>query len=158
MNTSVKEDRATWLQGPPAKCAILSESSGRAWRLVLLGAPGAGKGTQAELLSRRLGACHLSTGDVFRVAKSRAEQEQTPALLAALEAMRRGALVSDAIVSEVVRERVDCLRCPGGFILDGFPRTLGQADLLQHLVRQERLSLARAGGALRQWLPGPAHG
>jgi adenylate kinase len=111
------------------------------WRLVLLGAPGVGKGTQAELLSRRLGACHLSTGDVFRAAKSRAEQEQTPALLAALEAMRVGALVSDSIVSEIVRERVECLRCPGGFILDGFPRTLGQADLLQHLVKQERLAL-----------------
>lgn len=141
MNATLKQDRATWLQGPPAKCAVPTQPSGRAWRLVLLGAPGVGKGTQAELLSRRLGACHLSTGDIFRTAKSGSEQKQTPALLAALEAMRGGALVSDSIVSEIVRERVDCLRCPGGFVLDGFPRTLGQADLLQRLAKEERLTL-----------------
>jgi adenylate kinase len=123
---------------------VVPKPTGRVWRLVLLGAPGVGKGTQAELLSRRLGACHLSTGDVFRAAKSRTEQEQTPALLAALEAMRGGALVSDSIVSEIVRERLDCLRCPGGFILDGFPRTIGQAELLQHLIKQERLALDAA--------------
>lgn len=141
MTTSVKQDRSNWLKGPRFKCAVPPQTTGRAWRLALLGAPGVGKGTQAELLSRRLGACHLSTGDVFRAAKGRAARDQTPALQAALEAMSGGALVSDAIVSEIVRERVQCLRCPGGFILDGFPRTLGQADLLQHLLKQERLSL-----------------
>lgn len=141
MNTSVKQDRSNWLKGPRFKCAVPPQTTGRAWRLALLGAPGVGKGTQAELLGRRLGACHLSTGDVFRAAKTRAAREQTPALQAALNAMSGGALVSDAIVSEIVRERVECLRCPGGFILDGFPRTLGQADLLQHLLKQERLAL-----------------
>lgn len=141
MTTSVKQDRSNWLKGPRFKCAVPPQTTGRAWRLALLGAPGVGKGTQAELLSRRLGACHLSTGDVFRAAKTRAAREQTPALQAALNAMSGGALVSDAIVSEIVRERVECLRCPGGFILDGFPRTLGQADLLQHLLKQERLAL-----------------
>lgn len=141
MTTSVKQDRSNWLKGPRFKCAVPPQTTGRAWRLALLGAPGVGKGTQAELLSRRLGACHLSTGDVFRAAKTRTAREQTPALQAALNAMSGGALVSDAIVSEIVRERVECLRCPGGFILDGFPRTLGQADLLQHLLKQERLAL-----------------
>lgn len=141
MTTSVKQDRSNWLKGPRFKCAVPPQTTGRAWRLALLGAPGVGKGTQAELLSRRLGACHLSTGDVFRAAKTRAAREHTPALQAALNAMSGGALVSDAIVSEIVRERVECLRCPGGFILDGFPRTLGQADLLQHLIKQERLAL-----------------
>lgn len=141
MNTSIKQDRSNWLKGPRFKCAVPPQTTGRAWRLALLGAPGVGKGTQAELLSRRLGACHLSTGDVFRAAKTRAPREHTPALQAALHAMSGGALVSDAVVSEIVRERVECLRCPGGFILDGFPRTLGQADLLQHLLKQERLAL-----------------
>lgn len=141
MNTEEKRERTTWLQGPPEKCAPIPQPKGSPWRLVLLGAPGVGKGTQAELLSRKLGACHLSTGDVFRAAKNRSGQEQTPALAAALESMRSGALVPDNIVSEVVRERIDCIRCPGGFILDGFPRTLTQADLLQQLLEGEGLAL-----------------
>jgi adenylate kinase len=92
-------------------------------------------------LTARLSACHLSTGDVFRAAKNRGEHDQTPALVAALESMRHGALVPDAIVSDLVRERIDCLRCRGGFILDGFPRTLAQADLLKQLMEQEGLTL-----------------
>ena len=136
-----KRDRTTWLQGPPEKCAAVLQPKGSPWRLVLLGAPGVGKGTQAELLSRKLSACHLSTGDVFRAAKNRSGQKQSSALAAALESMRSGALVPDTIVSEVVRERIDCIRCPGGFILDGFPRTLAQADLLQQLLDDEGLAL-----------------
>jgi adenylate kinase len=112
-----------------------------AWRLVLLGAPGVGKGTQADLLNERLGACHLSTGDVFRAAGTRSDCEQSPAMKEALSYMRRGALVPDSTVWEMVRERVGCLRCGGGFILDGFPRTLGQAELLQQLLDGERLAL-----------------
>jgi adenylate kinase len=111
------------------------------WRLVLLGAPGVGKGTQALLLSQRLGACHLSTGDVFRAAGGRPECDQTPAMTAAVQHMRRGELVPDSIVWEMVRERSDCLRCRGGFILDGFPRTLSQAEALKQLMDSERLSL-----------------
>jgi adenylate kinase len=141
MNTGERQDRAAWLQGPPEKCAVVPQPAGSPWRLVLLGAPGVGKGTQAELLTARLSACHLSTGDVFRAAKNRDEHDQTPALVAALESMRHGALVPDAIVSDLVRERIDCLRCRGGFILDGFPRTLAQADLLKQLMEQESLTL-----------------
>jgi adenylate kinase len=111
------------------------------WRLVLLGAPGVGKGTQALLLSQRLGACHLSTGDVFRAAGGRPECDQTPAMTAAVQHMRRGELVPDSIVWEMVRERSDCLRCRGGFILDGFPRTLSQAEALKQHMESERLSL-----------------
>ena len=141
MKIAEKQDRASWLQGPPNRCAVVPHPDGSPWRLVLLGAPGVGKGTQAELLTARLTACHLSTGDVFRAAKNRSEHDQTPALFAALESMRRGALVPDEIVSDVVRERIDCLRCRGGFILDGFPRTLPQADLLKQLMEQEGLTL-----------------
>lgn len=141
MPTHEKHDRATWLEGPSAKCSSIPKASGPAWRLVLLGAPGVGKGTQAEFLSQRLGACHLSTGDVFRAALNRPDRKQTPALLAALDAMRRGALVADSVVSEIVRERIDCIRCGAGFILDGFPRTLAQADLLKQIMREEGLGL-----------------
>jgi adenylate kinase len=141
MNIGERHDRAAWVQGPPEKCAVVPHPEGSPWRLVLLGGPGVGKGTQAELLTARLTACHLSTGDVFRAAKNRSEDDHTPALVAALESMRRGALVPDEIVSDVVRERIDCLRCRGGFILDGFPRTLAQADLLKQLMKQEGLTL-----------------
>jgi len=112
------------------------------WRLVLLGAPGVGKGTQAELLHQRLGGCHLSTGDVFRAAGSREECEQTPAMKSAKDFMRRGELVPDITVWEMVRERSACLCCGGGFILDGFPRTLAQAEALQREMDSLNLSLS----------------
>ncbi len=134
-------DRAAWLQGPSAQCDSAPETGHAPWRLVLLGAPGVGKGTQAELLNQRLGACHLSTGDVFRAAGSRSDCEPSPAMKEALGYMRRGDLVPDSTVWEMVRERIACLRCGGGFILDGFPRTLGQAQLLQQLLASERLAL-----------------
>jgi adenylate kinase len=111
------------------------------WRLVLLGAPGVGKGTQADLLHRRLGACHLSTGDVFRTASSQPECDQSPVIREALQYMRRGELVPDATVLEMVRERKTCLHCGGGFILDGFPRTLAQAESLEKLLKYEEISL-----------------
>lgn len=111
------------------------------WRLVLLGAPGAGKGTQADLLHQRLGACHLSTGDVFRAAGSQPECDLTPAMREALQYMRRGELVPDSTVWEMVRERRGCLHCGGGFILDGFPRTLAQAESLEKLLKYEEIVL-----------------
>jgi len=101
-----------------------------------------GKGTQADLLNRCLRACHLSTGDIFRAAKGRAECDLSPAKRAALEYMRRGDLVPDSTVWEMVRERSGCLHCGGGFILDGFPRTLSQAHSLRHLMENEGLALS----------------
>jgi adenylate kinase len=137
-----KNDRVRWLQGPSAQCAELPVAIDSPWRLVLLGAPGVGKGTQADLLRHRLGGCHLSTGDVFRAAASRCDCEQSPAMRAAREYMRRGALVPDSTVWEMVRERSACLGCGGGFILDGFPRTVGQAEALKLHMESERLSLS----------------
>lgn len=145
-----KNDRAAWLKGPSAVCTMLPSKVDRPWRLVLLGAPGVGKGTQAEILCARLGACHLSTGDVFRAAKGLATCEISPAMTTALEAMRRGELVSDETVLEMVRERVGCLRCGGGFLLDGFPRTVAQAEALQALLKQEKIGLS---GVLNYELP-----
>jgi adenylate kinase len=142
MNQANKSDRAGWLQGTPAECAVPSGQRQSPWRLVLLGAPGVGKGTQANLLHQHLGSCHLSTGDVFRAAKGRSECEQTPAMREALEHMRRGELVPDATVWQMVRERGACIRCGGGFILDGFPRTLAQAEALKQHMETQRLSLS----------------
>jgi adenylate kinase len=139
---NVKNDRAAWLKGGDALCSTTPQPPpGKTWRLVLLGAPGVGKGTQAELLSERLGACHLSTGDVFRAAKCLADGERSPALNRALEFMRRGDLVPDEIVLDMVGERVCCLRCGGGFLLDGFPRTVAQAEALERLLQREKLAL-----------------
>jgi adenylate kinase len=140
MNSQNQNDRAAWLQGPSAACSV-PERVASPWKLVLLGAPGVGKGTQATLLSERLGACHLSTGDVFRAAGRRPECDQTPAMQAAMQHMRRGELVPDATVWEMVRERCGCLHCGGGFILDGFPRTLGQAESLKQLMQQDAIAL-----------------
>jgi adenylate kinase len=142
MNGQKKNDRAGWFEGPQADCSALPGETQSPWRLVLLGAPGVGKGTQADLLHKNLGACHLSTGDVFRAAGSRDVCEQTPAMKAAIEYMRRGELVPDTTVWEMVRERSGCIRCGGGFILDGFPRTLAQAEVLKGYMESESLSLS----------------
>lgn len=142
MNPSIKIDRAAWLQGPSAECSVAPRDRKNPWRLVLLGAPGVGKGTQAELLTGRLQACHLSTGDVFRAASQRRDCDQSPAMKAALEYMRRGELVPDSTVWDMVRERIQCILQCDGFILDGFPRTLTQAELLKELMEKEQLSLS----------------
>jgi len=113
----------------------------RAWRLILLGAPGVGKGTQADLLRQHLGTCHLSTGDVFRAAGKREASARSPAMAAALDFMHRGELVPNATVWEMVRERRQCLHCRGGFILDGFPRTRLQAESLRTLMQAEQIAL-----------------
>jgi adenylate kinase len=142
MTAPGKPDRSAWIQGPSARCNPLPQRAEQPWRLVLLGAPGVGKGTQADLLHQRLHACHLSTGDVFRSAGNRAECDQSPAMKAALQYMRRGDLVPDSIIWEMVLERSGCLRCGGGFLLDGFPRTLAQAESLKQLMENQRLDLA----------------
>jgi adenylate kinase len=113
----------------------------RRYNLILLGAPGVGKGTQAALLSRRLGACHLSTGDIFRGVSRIAPGDRSPALTSAVAAMQRGELVSDEVVVALVRERTACLRCDAGFLLDGFPRTLPQAAALDRLLLAEGTAL-----------------
>jgi adenylate kinase len=141
MAKSNTNDRVAWLQDPSAKCEV-PESLQSPWRLILLGAPGVGKGTQADLLHQKLRACHLSTGDVFRAAAKGNECELSPAMKAATEYMRRGELVPDATVWEMVRERSGCLHCGGGFILDGFPRTLSQAESLKQLMQDEGLVLS----------------
>jgi adenylate kinase len=134
-------DRTAWLKGGAALCENPPQKPNVQRRLVLLGAPGVGKGTQAELLSAALGACHLSTGDIFRAAKALDTCELRPALSSALGYMKRGELVPDKIVLDLLRERVRCLRCEGGFLLDGFPRTVAQAEALEKLLSKQKLKL-----------------
>jgi adenylate kinase len=136
-----KPDRAAWLKGGDAHCNVAADASARPRRFVLLGAPGVGKGTQAEMLAQRLGTCHLSTGDVFRNAKNLGECDRTPTMTNALEHMRRGDLVPDEIVLGLVVERSRCLRCKGGFLLDGFPRTITQAEALDKLLSSQDIRL-----------------
>jgi len=138
---NAQNDRAAWLKGPTASCLIPPQAQTHPRHFVLLGAPGVGKGTQAELLSARLGPCQLSTGDIFRAAKSTAECERSPALNLALDAMRKGELVTDETVLAMVKERTACLRCAGGFLLDGFPRTVAQAEALTEILAQENVQL-----------------
>lgn len=127
---NLQHDRSAWLHGPPSVCQVQPVHPVQCRRLVLLGAPGVGKGTQAALLSATFGSCHLSTGDVFRTARQCGRENSSPAMKDALVRMNRGELVTDETVLEIIRERTTCLACRGGFVLDGFPRTVPQADVL----------------------------
>lgn len=124
--------------------------------LIFLGPPGAGKGTQAKILSDFLGVPQISTGDILRSAV----REQTPMGLRAKSYMDSGALVPDEVVVGIAEERLSDVDCEPGFILDGFPRTVAQAEALSEMlsrkgkgiqavvsitVREDEL-LARIGG------------
>lgn len=109
--------------------------------LVLLGPPGVGKGTQAELLSRNLAARHLSTGDILRSARNLDPNERSPAISAALKYMQRGDLVPDSTILALVEEHLDYLSVEQSFLLDGFPRTVGQAWALDRMLERRDMKL-----------------
>lgn len=133
-------DKAPWLKGSTT-CCQTGAPVAKAWNFVLLGAPGVGKGTQAKFLTKRFGSCQLSTGEVFRAAKKLPLAEQTPAIKEAIAFMQAGKLVPDMTVVSIVRERLHCLRCSSGFLLDGFPRTLAQAEALEGILADEEVQL-----------------
>ncbi len=107
-------------------------------RVVLLGPPGAGKGTQAKLLEEEFSACQISTGDILR----KAVAERTPLGREASEYINRGALVPDSVIVDLVAERLKEKDCEKGFILDGFPRTIPQAASLDAILNQSGIRLS----------------
>ncbi len=106
-------------------------------RLVLVGPPGAGKGTQAQFLSLHYSISHISTGDIFRANL----KEGTPLGLEAKSYMDRGELVPDSLTNEMVRDRLNKDEFVNGFLLDGFPRNVAQAEVLRAILADKKTPL-----------------
>ncbi|XWS37132.1 hypothetical protein CRYUN_Cryun19dG0017200 [Craigia yunnanensis] len=110
------------------KCATKPEK-----RLILIGPPGSGKGTQSPMIKDEYCLCHLATGDMLRAAVA----AKTPLGIKAKEAMDKGELVSDDLVVGIIDEAMKKPSCQKGFILDGFPRTVGQAQKLDEMLEKQ---------------------
>jgi len=117
----------------------MSVAGGAGVRLVLMGAPGVGKGTQAAEITRRVGLPHISTGDLLRAAI----RDGSPLGRKVAPIVERGDLVPDALIGEVMEERLSHKDAEGGFLLDGFPRTVAQADLLDRILARRGQTLDR---------------
>ncbi len=105
--------------------------------IILIGAPGAGKGTQAKLIEKEFGIVQLSTGDMLR-----AERDKGSKLGKQIEAViAKGELVSDELISKMISTRIDSDDCKAGFILDGYPRTAAQAEMLTEILQDKNLKL-----------------
>ena len=106
-------------------------------RLVIMGPPGAGKGTQAALIKKEYEIPHISTGDMFREAIS----NQTALGIEAKKNIDKGMLVPDSVTISLVKERLSCEDCKKGFLLDGFPRTIAQAKALDDILKELNIKL-----------------
>lgn len=106
-------------------------------KIILLGPPGAGKGTQAKSISNRYKIPHISTGDIFRKNIS----ENTPLGIEAKKYMDNGQLVPDEVTINMVKDRLQDDDCKNGYLLDGFPRTVSQAEALQNFIEERNESL-----------------
>ncbi len=104
-------------------------------QIILLGPPGAGKGTQSRTITKKLGIPHISTGDILRQASS----QKTPLGLTAKDYMDRGHLVSDDLMINLIKERIKREDCKKGFLLDGFPRTIPQAEALEKISHIDKV-------------------
>jgi len=124
-----------------AKAAVSSPKSVKQARLILIGPPGAGKGTQALQLKQECGVCHLATGDLLREEIGK----KTTLGLEAKKVMDAGQLVSDDIVVGMIKEQLEHNKaCKNGFILDGFPRTVPQAEKLDTMLTERKEKLDQA--------------
>lgn len=108
--------------------------------IILLGPPGAGKGTQAKLISEKYSIPHISTGDIFRKNIS----EKTPLGVKAKSYMDKGQLVPDELTIDLVKDRLQQEDCKNGFLLDGFPRTVTQAEALDKFLYEDNQSINAA--------------
>jgi adenylate kinase len=106
-------------------------------RIVLTGAPGCGKGTQARILREKAPLCHLSTGEMLRAEA----QKDTPLGRSLKTALEKGEFATDEMIIEMVSNRIDEDDCSNGFILDGFPRTLPQAEALDRILKEKNIAL-----------------
>lgn len=103
--------------------------------LVLLGPPGAGKGTQAKMLSEKFAIPHISTGDILR----EAVRKESPLGKEVKDVMERGELVSDDLLEKIIEERLSQKDCSDGFLLDGYPRNLNQAETLERILEKKNI-------------------
>ncbi|RME20545.1 MAG: adenylate kinase, partial [Candidatus Zixiibacteriota bacterium] len=108
--------------------------------IIMLGPPGAGKGTQAVRLAKELGLVHLSTGDILR----EAVRNRTELGKKAESYMKAGELVPDSLLIDLIQDRLDGDVVASGFILDGFPRTIPQAEALKNMLSEKQIPLHRA--------------
>ncbi|MFW5692858.1 MAG: adenylate kinase [Thermoguttaceae bacterium] len=106
-------------------------------QIVFIGPPGAGKGTQAERIVQKYGLAHLSTGDMLRAARD----AKTPVGVEAETYMAAGQLVPDDIIVAIIAERLEQPDCQNGYLLDGFPRTIAQAEALDRMLAEKGTSL-----------------
>lgn len=106
-------------------------------RIIFIGPPGAGKGTQAELIVKTYELAHLSTGDMLRAARD----AKTPVGVKADQYMSKGELVPDAIIVDIIQERLEKSDCQKGYLLDGFPRTIAQAEALDKMLGAKKTPL-----------------
>ncbi|KAG2278239.1 hypothetical protein Bca52824_060794 [Brassica carinata] len=121
-------DRGSHVRAPPPSQMFTKPDK----RLIFIGPPGSGKGTQSPIVKDEFCLCHLSTGDMLRAAVA----SKTPLGLKAKEAMDKGALVTDELVVGIIDEAMNKPKCQKGFILDGFPRTVAQAEKLDEMLKK----------------------
>lgn len=108
--------------------------------IIVLGAPGAGKGTQADILSQEMNLPHIASGDLFR----QALEERTEVGLLAKSYMEKGELVPDEVTIKMILERINRPDCISGCLLDGFPRTLHQAEILDEVLKEQGKTIDKA--------------